>query len=370
MGREVWRGRAYPLGASCDEEGTNFSIYSEVADAVELCLFEDGGSEERIPLVERDAYCWHGYLPGVGSGQRYGYRVHGPWRPEEGVRCNPVKLLLDPYARAIEGQVDWDEACFQHRFHDVESRNDLDSAPHVPRSVVVDSAFDWGDDRRPHTPMRETVLYEAHVKGLTMRHPDVPEALRGTYAGVAHPSVIEHLKELGITALELLPVHHFIHDAFLADKGLSNYSGYNSIGFFAPHNGYAAAHPHGEQVREFKGIDNPAYYRLVPDDPRFYYDTTGTGNSLNARHPHSLQRPGRVPQRHRHHGPGQARSAREGRLLPRPWIPAPAMSKGPKRRPTGTRVAGSGGTPWRWRLDRSWCCAGFEPAMNKRGRSQ
>ncbi|MBW3552925.1 MAG: glycogen debranching enzyme, partial [Gemmatimonadetes bacterium] len=320
---EVWPGRAYPLGAACDEEGTNFSLFSEVAEGVELCLFDEEGREERVPLTEVDAYCWHAYLPGVGAGQRYGFRVHGPWRPGEGLRCNPNKLLLDPYALAIDGQVDWDEACFQHRFGDERSRNDLDSAPHVPRSVVVDGAFEWGEDRRPETPMNETIVYEAHVKGLTMRHPNVPEELRGTYAGVAHPAVIRHLKSLGVTALELLPVHQFVHDSFLVEKGLRNYWGYNTIGFFAPHDGYAGA-GRGEQVREFKamvkalhaaglevildvvynhtaegnhlgpvlsfkGIDNPAYYRLVPTDRRFYYDTTGTGNSLNARHPHALQ---------------------------------------------------------------------------------
>ena len=321
---EVWPGRGYPLGATCDGEGTNFSLFSEVAEGVDLCLFDEEGREERVALTEVDAYCWHAYLPGVGAGQRYGYRVHGPWRPEAGLRFNANKLLLDPYALAIEGRVDWDEACFQHRFDDERERNDLDSAPHVPRSIVVDGAFDWGEDRRPERPMHETIVYEAHVKGLTMRHPEVPEEIRGTYAGVAHPAVLEHLTSLGITALELLPVHQFVHDAFLVEKGLRNYWGYNSIGFFAPHNGYASGGERGEQVAEFKamvkalhaaglevildvvynhtaegnhlgpvlsfkGIDNRAYYRLVPDDPRFYYDTTGTGNSLNARHPHSLQ---------------------------------------------------------------------------------
>ncbi|HUG39400.1 MAG TPA: glycogen debranching protein GlgX [Longimicrobiales bacterium] len=324
MAREVWPGRAYPLGATCDGEGTNFSLFSELAEGVELCLFDDAGEEERIPLTEVDAYCWHAYLPGVGTGQRYGYRVYGPWRPGEGLRCNPSKLLLDPYALAIEGGVDWDEACFQHRVGDEGARNDLDSGPHVPRSVVVDGAFEWGEDRPPDTSMHETIVYEAHVKGLTMRHPDIPRELRGTYAGVAHAAVIEHLTGLGVTALELLPVHQFIHDAFLVERGLRNYWGYNTIGFFAPHNGYASGGHRGEQVREFKamvkalhaaglevildvvynhtaegnhlgpvlsfkGIDNPAYYRLVPGDRRFYYDTTGTGNSLNARHPHALQ---------------------------------------------------------------------------------
>jgi isoamylase len=322
--RDVWPGRSYPLGATYDGEGTNFSLYSEVAEAAELCLFHDDGREERIPVTEVDAFCWHVYLPGVGPGQCYGYRVHGPWRPEEGLRCNPAKLLLDPYGKAFEGEVDWDEACFGYRFSDPDVRNDLDSAGHVPRSVVIDPSFDWGDDRHPDTPMHETVIYETHVKGLTMRCDLVPEELRGSYAGLGHPAVIEHLVGLGVTAVELMPVHQFIHDGFLVDKGLRNYWGYNTIGFLAPHNGYASGGTRGEQVREFKamvkalhaaglevildvgynhtaegnhkgpvlsfkGIDNPAYYRLVPDDPRFYYDTTGTGNSLNARHPHSLQ---------------------------------------------------------------------------------
>ena len=322
-GPEIWPGRGFPLGAVYDGAGTNFSIFSEVAEQVDLCLFE-GQGERRIPLEEVDAFCWHAYLPNLGPGQRYGYRVHGSWAPERGVRCNPAKLLLDPYAKAIEGQVDWDEACFLYHFADEASRNDLDSAAHVPRSVVADPRFDWGSDRPPATPLHDTIIYEAHVKGFTARHPEIPAPLRGTYAGLGHPAAIAHLTSLGITAIELLPVHQFVHDAHLVERGLRNYWGYNSIGFFAPHNQYAASTRRGEQVQEFKamvrslhaagievildvvynhtaegnhlgpvlsfrGIDNSAYYRLVPDDPRFYYDTTGTGNSFNVRHPRSLQ---------------------------------------------------------------------------------
>jgi isoamylase len=320
--REVWAGFAYPLGATFDGVGTNFSLFSEVAERVILCLFDEDGQETRIPLEEVDGFVWHGYLPEIGPGQRYGYRVQGPWDPANGLRCNPHKLLLDPYAKAIEGEVDWDPACFGYDFIDHDARSTEDSAPHVPKSFVHNPWFDWKDDHRPGTPLHETIIYETHVRGLTMRHPDVPKHLRGTYAGLSHPVVIQYLKDLGITALELMPVHQYVNDAHLLEKGLSNYWGYNSIGFFAPHNGYAARS--GEQVEEFKamvralheanievildvvynhtaegnhlgpmlsfkGIDNKAYYRLVPDDQRHYFDTTGTGNSLNAGSPHSLQ---------------------------------------------------------------------------------
>jgi isoamylase len=320
---ENWPGRPYPLGASYDGAGTNFSVFSEMAEQVELCLFKDEGGEERVSLDEVDAYCWHVYLPSVAPGQRYGYRVHGPWAPERGQRCNPAKLLLDPYAKAIEGQVRWDQACFPYNFGDENSRNDDDSAPFVPRSVVHNPYFDWGNDRPLDVHRSESVIYEVHVKGFTIRHPGIPEAQRGTYAGLAHPAAIEYLTRLGVTAVELLPVHQFVHDSHLVERGLRNYWGYNSIGFLAPHNEYAAAGERGEQVAEFKamvralheagievildvvynhtaegnhlgpvlsmkGIDNAAYYRLA-DDPRFYYDTTGTGNSLNVRHPHTLQ---------------------------------------------------------------------------------
>jgi glycogen operon protein len=321
---ENWPGRPYPLGAAYDGGGTNFSMFSEAAEAVELCLFDDEGGEERLRMEEVDAFCWHAYLPAVAPGQRYGYRVHGPWAPGRGQRCNPAKLLLDPYAKAIEGQVDWDQACFPYNFGDENSRNDDDSAPFVPRSVVHNPYFDWGNDRPPDIQLNESVIYEVHVKGFTIRHPEIPEAQRGTYSGLAHPAAIEYLTRLGVTAVELLPVHQFVHDAHLVDQGLRNYWGYNSIGFLAPHNSYAATGQRGEQVAEFKamvralheagievildvvynhtaegshlgpvlsmkGIDNAAYYRLVADDKRFYYDTTGTGNSLNVGHPHTLQ---------------------------------------------------------------------------------
>jgi isoamylase len=321
---ENWPGRPYPLGAAYDGGGTNFSLFSEMADQVELCLFDDSGGEERLRLEEIDAFVWHTYLPTVAPGQRYGYRVHGPWAPEHGQRCNPAKLLIDPYAKAIEGQVDWSPACFPYTIGEENSRNDDDSAPYVPRSVVHNPYFDWGNDRPPDVQLNESVIYEVHVKGFTARHPDIPQAQRGTYSGLGHPAAIEHLTGLGVTAVELLPVHQFIHDAHLIERGLRNYWGYNSIGFLAPHNEYAATGQRGEQVAEFKamvralheagievildvvynhtaegnhlgpmlsmkGIDNAAYYRLVPDDPQFYYDTTGTGNSLNVGHPHTLQ---------------------------------------------------------------------------------
>jgi isoamylase len=322
MTTQVWPGAAYPLGATYDGTGTNFAIYSEVAEKIELCLFDEAGNEERIRLPEMDAYVWHAFLPGIQPGQRYGFRVYGPHDPAQGHRCNPNKLLLDPYAKAIDGQVDWDESVFGYHFATGE-KNDDDSAAHMPKSVVVNPYFDWGVDRPPRTPYNKTVIYEAHVKGLTMTHPRVPEALRGTYGGVAHPAIIEHLQELGVTAIELMPVHQFVQDDTLQQKGLRNYWGYNTIGFFAPHNEYAQD-TDGQQVQEFKfmvralheagievildvvynhtaegnhmgptlsfrGIDNQAYYRLVEDDKQYYMDTTGTGNSLNVRTPQSLQ---------------------------------------------------------------------------------
>jgi len=323
--RRLWPGSPFPLGATYDGAGTNFAIFSEAAERVELCLFEPDGTEERITLTEMAAYTWHGYLPNIGPGQRYGYRIHGPYAPEHGPRCNPRKLLLDPYAKAIEGEVYWSEAMFNYRFKDPErSFNDDDSAAYTPRSVVIDPYFDWSQDRHPRTPWDETVVYEVHVKGFTQRHPRIPEDIRGTYAGLGHPAAIEHLKSLGVTAVELLPVHQFIHDSHLAERNLRNYWGYNSIGFLAPHNDYSSAGQNGQQVQEFKsmvkelhaagievildvvynhtaegnhlgpvlsfkGIDNASYYRLVDDHKRFYYDTTGTGNSLNMRNPHVLQ---------------------------------------------------------------------------------
>jgi glycogen operon protein len=329
---EIWPGTAYPLGATFDGSGTNFAIFSEVADRVELCLFDVGArgkvTETRVELTEVDAHVWHCYLPSVQPGQRYGYRVHGPWDPAQGLRCNPNKLLLDPYAKATTGDIDWDQALFGYDFGDPDSRNDDDSAAHMTHGVVINPFFDWEGDRRPAIPYSESVIYEAHVKGLTQLHPDIPEELRGTYAGLAHPAVTEHLTRLGVTAIELMPVHQFVQDSTLLEKGLRNYWGYNTLGFFAPHEEYAAASRQpgreGQQVQEFKslvkamhaagievildvvynhtaegnhlgptlsfrGIDNPAYYRLVEDDKRYYMDYTGTGNSLNVRHPHSLQ---------------------------------------------------------------------------------
>ncbi|MCP2335398.1 glycogen debranching protein GlgX [Actinomadura rupiterrae] len=320
---QVWPGEASPLGARFDGAGTNFAVFSEIAERVELCLFQDG-EEVRTPLTEVDAFVWHAYLPGVMPGRAYGYRVHGPHDPPNGHLCNPAKLLLDPYARAVEGAVDWDQTCFGYTFGDPWSRNEADSAPHMPRSVVVSPYFDWGDDRPPRTPYDETVIYEAHVKGLTIGHPQIPPEIRGTYAGLGHPAMIEHLAKLGVTAVELMPVHQFVHDDRLVRRGLRNYWGYNTIGFFAPHNEYSSSGHRGEQVLEFKamvkalheagievildvvynhtaegnhlgptlsfrGLDNASYYRLVDDDPRYYMDTTGTGNSLLMRSPHVLQ---------------------------------------------------------------------------------
>ncbi|MGE5136446.1 MAG: glycogen debranching protein GlgX [Gemmatimonadota bacterium] len=320
----VWPGGSYPLGATFDGAGTNFALFSEVAERVELCLFSEEGTETRVPLREVDGFVWHGYLPGISPGQRYGYRVHGPYDPAAGHRCNPAKLLLDPYAKAIDGGVRWDPAVFAYPFGHPDERNDADSAPFVPRSVVINPYFDWDMDRSPRVPYDETVIYEAHVRGLTKLHPALPESERGTYRGLAHPEVIEHLQRLGVTAVELMPVHQFVSDSVLADRGLANYWGYNTIGFFAPHHGFAASGTGGQQVQEFRamvrtlhqagievildvvynhtaegnhlgptlcfrGIDNTAYYRLADDDQRHYLDTTGTGNSLLMRHPHVLQ---------------------------------------------------------------------------------
>jgi isoamylase len=325
MTNRIWPGQPYPLGATFDGTGTNFSLFSEVAERVELCLFDEAGGETRLDLPESTAFCWHGYVPGVGAGQRYGFRVHGPWRPEHGQRCLPEKLLLDPYAKAVEGGVDWDEAVFSYRFDDPEGPvNRADSARFVPKSVVVAPVFDWGTDRPPQTPLHETVIYEVHVKGFTQRHPEIPEGLRGTYAGLGHPVAVDYLERLGVTAVELLPVHQFIHRNFLVDNGLRNYWGYDSIAYLAPHNEYSSAGQRGQQVAEFKqmvrslheagievildvvynhtaegnhlgpmlsmrGIDNAAYYRLEAGDRSRYKDYTGTGNSMNMRHPHVLQ---------------------------------------------------------------------------------
>jgi isoamylase len=324
---ELWPGKPSPLGATWDGEGTNFSLYSENGEGVELCLFDDDGGQTSIALAERDAFTWHGYVPGISPGQRYGYRVHGPFSPGAGLRFNPSKLLIDPYALAIDGDVDWGPEVFPYPFDDPQEDlafSSADDASRIPKSVVVDGSFYWGDDTPPRHAWHETVIYETHVKGFTITHPGVPHELRGTYAGLGHPAAIEHLQLLGITAVELMPVHHLIHPKHLVDKGLHNYWGYDSIGYFAPYSGYSSSGGGGEQVAEFKnmvkalheadlevildvvynhtgegnhlgpmlsfrGVDNSTYYRVVPDNPRYYMDFTGTGNTLNVRHPETLK---------------------------------------------------------------------------------
>jgi glycogen operon protein len=324
LATDSWLGRARPLGASWDGRGTNFAVFSEEAEAVELCLFDDDGFETRIEVAEHTANTHHIYLPGIGPGQRYGYRVHGAWDPPSGLRFNAAKLLIDPYALAIEGEVDWKGPVYGHERRDPNRRDVLDSAPFVPRSVVVDTHYDWGGDRLPALDWNQTIIYETHVRGLTMTHPEVPDELRGTYAGMASPAVIEHLVDLEVTAVELMPVHHFCSEGFLTDRGRTNYWGYSTLGFFAPHAAYSASGQRGQQVNEFKdlvkalhaaglevlldvvynhttegtaagptlslrGLDNRTYYRLAPDDPSRYLDFTGTGNSLNVDHAASLQ---------------------------------------------------------------------------------
>jgi glycogen operon protein len=328
MDRAVWPGRPFPLGPEWDGAGTNFSFFSENAERVELCLFDEAGSEERVELVERTAFNWHAYLPGVGPGQRYGYRVHGDYEPATGRRFNPAKLLIDPYAKQIDGAVDWDAANVLPYVPSPDPDADLtidetDSAPAIPKCVVIDPSFDWQDDDaiRPRVPWHDVVIYEMHVKGFTRQLPGVREDLRGTYGGLASEESIAYLKSLGVTAVELLPVHHIIDEGFLHDRGLRNYWGYSTIGYLAPHSEYAAT---SDPVREFKGmvkalhragievildvvynhtaegnhlgpmlsfrgVDNQSYYRLVPDDPRFYMDYTGTGNTLNPVHPTVLR---------------------------------------------------------------------------------
>ncbi len=327
---QIWPGKPYPLGATYDGTGVNFALFSEAAERVELCLIDDAGEETRVDLPEVDGFVWHAFVPGMQPGQRYGFRVHGEYDPAAGVRCNPAKLLLDPYAKAIDGQIDGDQSLFSYRFDEKVAKgaspalNTDDSLGHTMLSVVINPFFDWGQDRAPQHEYHETVIYEAHVKGMTEQHPGIPDEIRGTYAGLAHPTMIEHLKSLGVTAIELMPVHQFVQDPHLISQGLSNYWGYNTIGFLAPHNGYAAYGTRGQQVSEFKGmvkamheanievildvvynhtaegnhmgptlafrgIDNAAYYRLVDDDRAHYFDTTGTGNSLLMRHPHVLQ---------------------------------------------------------------------------------
>ncbi|WP_242505514.1 glycogen debranching protein GlgX [Bifidobacterium pseudolongum] len=320
-------GSMYPLGASYDGAGVNFALFSRMAEKVELCLFDEQDNETRVELTEQNSYVWHIYLPGIQPGQRYGYRVYGPYNPANGQWCNPNKLLLDPYAKAIEGNIDGDESLYSYWFNDSDNpnnMNDLDSAAHTMKSAVINPFFDWGNDQHPFIPYSDSVIYEAHVRGMTNLNKNVPPEIRGTYAGLAHPSVIEYLKKLGITAIELMPIHQFVNDPFLQEKGLNNYWGYNTIGFFAPHNAYSSQGQRGEQVNEFramvkefhaagievildvvynhtaegnhmgptlsfKGIDNQAYYRLVDNDQMHYFDTTGTGNSLLMRSPQTLQ---------------------------------------------------------------------------------
>ncbi len=328
---EIWPGRPFPLGAMWDGQGTNFSIFSENADGVELCLFDEEGSETRIDVPFKRAHNWHCYVPGVGPGQRYGYRVRGEYAPAEGHRFNPDKLLIDPYAKAIEGTVDWaaDPNILPYVAGDGEDDSDLerddeDDCAVVPKSIVIDESFDWEGDRPPNIPFADTVIYETHVRGFTKTHPEVREELRGTYAGLASEPALEYLRDLGVTAVELLPVHHICDEEFLHEHELTNYWGYSTIGYFAPHSEYAATGRRGEQVREFKGmvkalhragievildvvynhtaegnhlgpmlsfkgVDNASYYRLVPDDPHHYMDFTGTGNSLNAVNPAVLR---------------------------------------------------------------------------------
>ncbi|PWH09361.1 glycogen debranching enzyme GlgX [Bifidobacterium longum] len=324
---QIRPGSMYPLGASYDGAGVNFALYSQVAQKVELCLFDEHDAETRIEMTEQNSYVWHNYIPGLQPGQRYGYRVYGPYDPMHGLRCNPNKLLLDPYAKAIEGNIDGDESLFSYWFKspdDTSAMNDLDSAAHTMKSAVINPYFDWGNDQHPYISYHDSVIYEAHVRGMTNLNMDVPPDIRGTYAGLAYPSVIEYLKKLGVTAIELMPIHQFVNDSFLQEKGLSNYWGYNTIGFFAPHNAYSSSGERGEQVNEFKsmvkayhhagmevildvvynhtaegnhmgptlsfkGIDNASYYRLVEGDQQYYFDTTGTGNSLLMRSPHTLQ---------------------------------------------------------------------------------
>jgi len=311
------------LGAHHDGHGAAFALFSSVADAVDLCLFDDAGTETRWSLQPGDGFVWQGYVRDVQLGQRYGFRVHGPWDPGSGARCNPAKLLLDPYARAIAGDVQWHPAVYGHVADDPSRPDDQDSAPYVPRSLLVTADFDWGDDQRPGRAMADSIFYEVHVRGFTKLHPDIPEGLRGTYAGMAHPAAIAHLKRLGVTAVELLPVHTFVNDAFLVERGLRNYWGYQSIGYFAPHNGYSSAGDGGGQVDEFRrmvgdlhaeglevildvvfnhtaegseygptlcfrGIDNAAYYRLA-EHGAHYVDDTGCGNTVDLHQPQALR---------------------------------------------------------------------------------
>ncbi|MCL1593841.1 MAG: glycogen debranching protein GlgX, partial [Actinomycetia bacterium] len=323
MTSPIWPGEAFPQGATFDGSGTNFAVFAESANHVSLCLFDEQGKESRMRLPETTGFVHHGYVPNIGPGQRYGFRIHGPWDPSKGLLTNENKLMLDPYAKAIEGSVDESDRVFAHQIDDPDRLDPRDNSAVVPRSVVVDSDFDWGDDTPPNHALFESVIYETHVRGISKRHPDVPDHLRGTYAGLASEPIISHLVHLGVTAVELQPVHHFVSEHSLTEQGLTNYWGYSTIGFFAPHGAYSATGDRGEQVDEFKtlvkalhaagievildvvynhtgesgprgpalcfrGIDNPSYYRLDPGDPSRYVDYTGTGNSLNVRHPQVL----------------------------------------------------------------------------------
>ncbi len=329
MTREVWPGKPYPRGATFDGTGVNFAVFSQVATRVEVCIFDPQNPSkelERFDLPAMTDDVWHGYVPGLEPGTLYGLRVHGPYEPQKGQRCNPYKLLVDPYAKALHGEVDWSQPVFGYTLGNDKQdlmRDERDSAAGVPKSVVVGDTFDWGNERRPDVPWRKTVIYEAHVKGLTMRHPKVPEHQRGTYAGLAHPAVIEHLLKLGVTAVELLPIHEFADDSFLGEKGLSNFWGYNTLCYFAPEQRYASRQTPGAVVNEFKamvkalhsagievlldvvynhscegnhlgptlslkGIDNASYYWLMPE-ARYFLDFTGCGNSINASNPQAAR---------------------------------------------------------------------------------
>jgi len=329
MRRTVLPGKPYPQGATWDGNGVNFSVYSEGATKVELCLFDDPTSVQArtIPITECTGHIWHCYIPGIKVGQLYGFRVHGPYEPEQGLRFNPAKLLIDPYCKAMTGRVDWSAPVFGYQLgtpHEDLRADEGDDAAAIPKSVVTTSAFDWENDRPPCTPLDESIIYELHVKGFTATHPEIPEEIRGTYAALAHPAILGYLTKLGVTAVELMPVHAFLDDKRLVDQGLSNYWGYNTISFFAPEARFSSAGSQGEQVGEFKGmvkalhragievildvvynhtaegnhlgptvsfkgIDNATYYRLVPEQPRYYMDYTGTGNTLNMRHPQVLK---------------------------------------------------------------------------------
>ena len=323
---QIGKGQPYPLGATWDGKGVNFALYSENASGVELCLVDERGEEVRVPLRERTAFVWHAYVPGIGPGQAYGYRVHGPYEPSRGLRFNPNVRLLDPYAKALQSPEKWGQELFGYELG--HEHGDLTmyggTANGAPLGVVIDDAFDWEGDTRPNTPFHKSVIYETHVRGATIRHPEVAPEDRGKFAGIASEPMIRHFTGLGVTAVELLPVHAFVDDGFLLDRGLRNYWGYNNLSYFAPDTRYRAEQRAGSGVREFKemvkqlhragievildvvynhtaegnqlgptisfkGIDNPTYYRLVHDDPRFYFDYTGTGNSLNVRHPQTLQ---------------------------------------------------------------------------------